>query len=348
VPPGAASRPTLHDVAREARVGVMTVSRVVNGEPSVRPETAARVRTAIAKLGYQPNDAARSLKGQRSRTLGLVIADITNSFYAGCAKAIEEVARSHGYAVILCDSGEQVDIERQQVDVLARRRVDGLLLVPAANGHAYLADERLAEVPVVALDRPIPGIPTDAVVVQNRRGAREATEHLIGHGHRHIVYIGAGERLYTTRERRAGYREALKAAGLMEMSWVDVADSAAAERAMRDALALPTPPTAVFAMNNLITIGVLQALDHLGLRAPHDVALIGFDDFDLAALLHPRLTLVRQPAAEMGRRAAELLFDRLEGRSPKPVQRVVLATELIVRESCGCRHDRPAVQCTNG
>ncbi len=338
MPAGPTSRPTLHDVAREARVGVMTVSRVVNEERSVRPETAARVQTAIAKLGYQPNEAARSLKGQRSRTMGLVIADITNPFYAGCAKAIEEVARAHGYAVILCDSDEQIEIERQQVNLLARRRVDGLLLVPAANGHAYLADEQLAAMPVVALDRPIPGIPTDVVVVRNRRGAREATEHLIGHGHRRIAYIGAGEGLYTTRERRAGYREALKAAGLAEISRTDAADSATAGRAMCELAALSEPPTAIFAMNNLITIGVLQALDHMGLRVPQDIALIGFDDFEIAALLHPRLTLVRQPATELGRRAAELLFERLDGRSSSPSRRVVLATDLIVRESCGCRH----------
>jgi len=318
-------------------VSIKTVSRVVNDEREVNPETAARVAEVLSRLGYRPNELARSLKGQRSRTIGLMIADISNPFYADCAKAVEEVARSHGYAVFLCASAEDVEVEREYVGLLARRRVDGLLLVPAADGHEHLREEQDAGLPIVALDRPAEGLSADTVIVKNRTGAREATQHLIRvHGHERIAFVGADEHQYTTRMRLDGYREALEEAGLEEIARTRAPDIASAARATRELMGSPEPPTAVFAANNLVTVGVLQALEQSGLRVPDDVALVGFDDFELAAVLSPRLTLVRQPAAELGRRAASLLFDRLEGRLPPEPRRVVLETELVVRESCGC------------
>lgn len=267
-----------------------------------------------------------------------MIADVSNPFYAKCVKAVEEVAREHGYAVILCASNEDAAIEREYIGLLTQRRVDGLLLVPAADGHEYLEEEQAAGLPVVALDRPADGVSTDTVVVQNRAGTLKAIEHLIQvHGHRRIAFIGGGEHLYTTRKRLKGYREALKMTGLEELCRVGATDIASAAWATREMMELPEPPTAIFAINNLITVGVLQALEQAGLQVPQDVGLIGFDDFELAAVLHPRLTLVRQPATELGRRAAWLLFDRLEGRWPRQPRRLVLETELIVRESCGCK-----------
>jgi LacI family transcriptional regulator len=294
------------------------------------------VTVAIAQLGYQPNELARGLKGQRSRMIGLVIADISNPFYADCAKAVEEVARRHDHVVVLCASDERLDVERRHVEALVRRQVDGLLLVSAAADHAYLRAGPTARIPFVALDRPIDGASTDVVVVQNRGGAEEATAHLIAHGHRRIAYIGAGERLYTTRERLEGYQQAMTAAGLAPSVRLDAPTTAMTRAVTREMLGLTEPPTAIFAMNNRITVGVLQALADAGAQVPRDMALIGFDDIELAGLLHPRLTVVRQPAAELGRRAAELLFERLAGgRSAQP-QRVVLPTELVVRASCGC------------
>jgi LacI family transcriptional regulator len=331
-------RITLRDVALEAGVSIKTVSRVVNRERQVSPETAARVAEVLSRLGYRPNELARSLKDRRSRTIGLMIADISNPFYAGCAKAVEEVARSHGYAVFLCASAEDVNIEREYVGLLTRRRVDGLLLVPAADGHPHLKEEQDAGLPIVTLDRPAEGLLTDTVIVKNRTGARDATRHLIEvHGHERVAFVGADEHQYTTRMRLEGYREALAEAGLQEILRTRAPDTAAAARATRELLALPDPPTAFFAMNNLVTVGVLQAVEGAGLRVPEDVALVGFDDFELAAVLSPRLTLVRQPAAEIGRRAARLLFERIERRKPLDPRRVVLETELVVRESCGCR-----------
>jgi LacI family transcriptional regulator len=330
-------RVTLRDVAHEAGVSIKTVSRVVNGEREVNPATAVRVGEVLERLGYQPNELARSLRGQRSRTIGLIIADISNPFYSGCAKAVEEVVRDRGYTVILCASSEDAEVERAYVEMLTRRRVDGLLLVPAADGHEYLAAPQVAGLPVVALDRPVEEPATDAVVVQNRLGTREATEHLIGHGHRRIAFVCDDERLYTARKRLQGYGEALQAAGIEDPHRARASDAASAEEATRRLLGLPEPPTAFLAGNNLISVGVLRALDKAGLEVPRDAAFVGFDDFDLAAVLRPRLTVVRQPAYELGRRAAELLFERLEGRQPSAErERLVLPTELVVRESCGC------------
>jgi len=316
-----------------------TVSRVVNGERYVKPATAERVNAALTKLGYQPNDVARSLREQKSRTIGVIIADVSNPFYSGCAKAAEEVAREHGYAMLLASSDEDVEIEKEYIDLLTRRRVDGLLLWTSNDRGGHLNDGRLAGIPVVAVDRPVEGLLTDMIIVQNRMGSKKAVEHLIGHGHRRIAYIGGQEHLYPTRKRLQGYREVLREQGLEEIVRMGAPDIASAADAMRQLLELPAPPTAVFAFNNLTTMGVLHALDRAGLRVPEDVAVAGFDDIELASLLHPRLTLVRQPAAEIGRRAAELLFQRLEGNSSAKPRRVVVEAELMVRESCGCHKD---------
>ena len=333
---GTASPVTLRDVAREAGVSIKTVSRVVNREKEVNPSTSARVDEVLSRLGYQPNELARGLRGGRSRTIGLMIADISNPFYSSCAKAVEEVARAHGYAVMLCASSEDPEIERSYVEVLNRRRVDGLLLVPAADGHEYLAAQQAAGTPVVALDRPIEGLETDLVLVENRVGTREVIDHLIGHGHQRIAFVGDKEHVYTTRKRLEGYGETLKQAGLEEVYRLGAGDIAAAKKATQELVRSPGCPTAFFAANNLIAVGVLSALEQAGLRVPEDIAFAAFDDFDLAAVLHPRLTLVRQPADELGRKAAELLFDRLEGLEPASPRRFVLPTELVIRESCGC------------
>lgn len=255
---------------------------------------------------------------------------------------MEEVARDHGYAVVLCASSEDAEVARSYVEVLSRRQVDGLLIVPAANGHEYLAAQQSAGTPVVALDRTVEGLETDLVLVQNRTGAREAIKHLISHGRQRIAFVGDQEHMYTTRKRLQGYKEALKQAGLKEAYRLGAGGITSAEEAARELLGLPEPPTAFFAANNLIAVGVLRALNQAGLKVPEDIAFAGFDDFELAAVLHPRLTLVRQPAYELGRRSAEPLFDRLEEHQPESFQRIVPPTELVVRESCGYSPPQPA------
>ncbi len=329
-------RVTLRDVAREAGVSIKTVSRVVNGEPVVNATTADRVAGVVEKLGYRPNELARSLKGRRSRTIGLVIADVSNPFMATCAQAIEAVAREYGHALILCDSHADLETEGAYVGLLTQRQVDGLLLVPAQGRNVQLRAEQQAGLPIVAFDRPAEDVQTDTVLVENRAGAREATEHLIQHGHERIAFVGDIRHFYTARKRLEGYKEALKAANLEPLESLDAHSIELGEEATKEILEAPDRPTAMFAANILTTLGALRAIEDLELRIPEDVALIGFDDFELSHVLRPRFTLIRQPAAELGRRAAEMLFDRLEHRDRSEPQRLVLPTELVVRESCGC------------
>ena len=325
-------RITLRDVAREAGVSIKTVSRVVNKEPNVNPATAARVSEVVERLNYRPNEMARSLKGYRSRTIGLMVDDISNPFMASCAQAIEEVVRKHGYALILCDSHADLQMENAYIELLMQRQVDGLLLVPAHGDNIHLE----AGLPVVAFDRPAEGIQTDTVLVQNRAGAREATEHLIWHGHERIAFIGDVRHYYTARKRLEGYKEALEAANLEPIHSLDVHSIELGEKVTKNFLDASNPPTALFAANILTALGALRATEHLGLRVPEDLALIGFDDFELSPVLRPRFTLVHQPTTELGRRAAEMLFDRLDGEDRPEHRRLVLPTELVIRESCGC------------
>jgi LacI family transcriptional regulator len=334
--PGPNRRVTLRDVALEAGVSIKTVSRVVNREPDVNATTAVRVAGVVERLGYRPNELARSLKGQRSGTIGLIVADVSNPFMATCAQAIEAVAREHGHALILCDSRADLRMEDAYVGLLTQRQVDGLLLVPARGHNVHLRTEQQAGLPVVAFDRPAEGVQTDTLLVQNRAGTRKATEHLIWHGHEHIAFVGDVRHYYTARKRLEGYKEALKAANLKPLHNLDAHSIELGEEATKRFLEAPEPPTALFAANILTALGALRAIEDLGLRIPEDVAVIGFDDFELAHVLRPRFTLVRQPAAELGRRAAEMLFDRLDGRSSPGSRRLVLPTELVVRESCGC------------
>jgi LacI family transcriptional regulator len=319
------TRPTIRDVALRAGVSLKTVSRVINAEPGVAAATAARVGDAIAELGFQRNDLARSLRqGRTSSTLGLVIEDVANPFYSAIAQAVEAAARERGYMLITGSCEEDPERERELIDSLLRRRVDALLLVPASRDHAYLAR---VLTPVVFLDRPPVGFEADCVLLDNLGGARAATEHLLARGHERIAFVADPDDLYTAAQRLAGYREALAAAGLPmrdELVRVGVHDAARAEAVVRDLLELR--PTALFTANNRLTVGALRALRGTDRR----VALVGFDDFELADLLGA--TVVRHDSNRMGSHAAALAFERLDG-AERPPQRVVVPTELVVRGS---------------
>lgn len=323
-------RPTMVDVAGLAGVSLKTVSRVVNKEPGVRPETEARVRDAVETLGYRANDIARNLRrGLPSATVGLLIEDVRNPFYSAIARAVEEVAREHGYVVIIANSDEDPAAERMAAANLLERRVGGLLMVPAGRDHAYLTKEVRLGTPVVFIDRPADSVSADEILLDNGGGARQATEHLLRQGHRRIAVVGDPPTIPTIAERVAGYQGTLEKAGVpVDGSLIRVGahDVGEAMAATRELLALPDPPTAIFATNNRACIGALHAL-----RATESpVALVGFDDFELADLL--KVTVVRHDPHEMGRRAAGLLFARLSGDEGPP-QRIILSTELVVRGS---------------
>ncbi len=325
-------RPTMTDVAAAAGVSLKTVSRVVNDEPGVRPETAALVHEAIAQLGFRRNDMARALRrGQRSRTLGLVIEDVSNPFYSAITRGVEEVARKRGLLVIAGSSDEDPQRERDLVRLLCERRVDGVLVVPAGDDHRYLLPELHVDTRAVFIDRPPGNIDADVVLLDNVGGARSAVAHLLAHGHRRIAMVGDEPTIFTAVERLRGYREALVAAGLAvddSLIRVGAHDAEAAEAATAELLSLPQPPTALFSGNNRITIGALRDLARNGRR----VALVGFDDLELAEMLAVPATVVAYDAAELGRQAAELLVQRLAG-DDRPPRRVVLPTTLIARGS---------------
>jgi LacI family transcriptional regulator len=324
----------MRDVAERAGVSLKTVSRVINDEPGVAEHTAVRVGAAIAELGFQRNDLARSLRqGRSSATIGLVIEDVGNPFYSAIAQAVERSAREHGCMLITSSCEEDPQRERELVQALLRRRVDALLLVPASRDHAYLRRELGESTPVVFLDRPPQGLDADAVLLDNQGGARKAVEHLVAQGHRRIAYVADPDILYTASERLAGYRAAMAAAGLEidpELVRLGSHDAGEAEAVVRELLALPPGrrPTAIFASNNRHTVGALRALRGL----EHEIALVGFDDFELAELLAMPTTVVRHDSQELGLHAAALAFARLEGLTGPPRQ-VTVETELVPRGS---------------
>jgi LacI family transcriptional regulator len=328
-------RPTMRDVAALAGVALKTVSRVFNDVPTVDPELAARVRAAAEKLGYRPNLTASSLRRRDGRTgiIGLLLDNVANPFSGAVQRAVEDVAREEQVQVLTGSLDEDAIREKLLARILIDRRVDGLIIMPVSSDHSYLAMEQRAGTPVVFVDREPSLMGADVVVSANRDGARAAVDHLIEGGHRSIAYLGDSHTLYTAGERLAGFQEALKAARLAADPCLirqDLSNAERAEQAAGELLDLPTPPTALFAGQNLVTIGAIRALRARELE--RRIALVGFDDFLLADLLQPAITVIRQDPSAMGTRAAEVLFDRING-DQGPTARHVLPTELIARGS---------------
>ena len=327
-----AGQATMRDVAEAAGVSLKTVSRVVNLEAGVRPELQRRVEEAIAALGFRRNVAARSLRtGHRIGSIGLIVADLMNPFYSSVAKAVEGVAARHGDVIIIGSSGEDATRERELVTNLLHRPVDGLIVVPAGNDHRYLEPERRMGAQIVFLDRGAGRIDADAVVLNNSGGATLGVAHLIRRGHRRIGFVGDSVGVRTAGERLDGYRDALAAAGIpYDEELVRLGSPAVdmAETATRQLLGLDNPATAFFAANNRQCIGVLRAIRSAG----RPIAVVGFDDFELADLLPVPVTVIAYDPAELGRAASELLFSRMAGDA-RPPQRIVIPTRLIQRGS---------------
>ncbi len=328
---GRTERATMVDVARDAGVSLKTVSRVINGEPGVKPTTIEKVLRASAELRYERNDLAASLRhGARSFTLGLVIEDVANPFYSAIAQAVEESARERSSLLITASAREDPGRERELVTALLRRRVDALLLVPAGRDHRYISDSGF-DTKTVFLDRPPAKAKGDTVLIENAASAMRAVEHLLAHGHTRIAFVGDDLRLYTARQRLAGYRRALDAAHVeadADLVCVGNSTSDAATQAVSRLLTLPRDerPTAIFTGNNRCTVGALHALGPMRKR----IALVGFDDVELGELFG--LTVVRTDPYSIGQIAAELAFARIDGDDRKP-QRKVVPAELVMRGS---------------
>ena len=332
---GSAQRFTMRDVARMSGVSVKTVSRVVNREPGVSPAMTERVQEAIRRLGYRPDLTASSLRraDHKTLTIGLALEDLANPFSAALHRAVEDVARTRGVVVFAGSVDEDPQRERELTSAFLSRRVDGLLVVPAGADQSYLAGDLRSGVPMVFADRPPRHLDADAVLSDNTAGAERAVEHLLACGHRRIAFLGDLSTISTAGERHQGFLTAMRIAGADVDTALVHTDLHTSDRAEEAVLALfdrDEPPTAVFAGQNLLTIGAMRALRRLGRQ--HDIALVGLDDFPLAADLDPGITVVAQDPAEMGRRAATLLFERLEGDTG-PTRTEVLPMQIIERGS---------------
>lgn len=329
---------SLIDVARRAKVSIATVSRVINNSDKVMAETREVVSRAMKELGYRPSRVARRLrqKGGRRNLLGLIIPDIQNPFFAEMARGAEDVAYANDFAVILCNSDEDLKKEQFYLDVMQSESVDGIILPPINEHDAAVLKLVQSGLPIVTVDRSLAYSAMDKVEVDNRRGAYEAVEHLIKLGHKRIGLIAGLPKVSTSRERRQGYEDAIAAYNIPpQPGYIRIGDykQASGQVLTEELLALPTPPTALFAANNLMAVGALEAIHERRLKIPGEIALIGFDDLPWADALDPPLTVVRQPAYEVGRAAVELLLKRL-GDPKRPETHLKLLPKLIIRGSC--------------
>lgn len=339
--PKLGSAPTVADVARLAGVGAITVSRVVNENGYVSIEKRKKIEDAIKKLGYRPNQAARILKGHRAQMIGLIVPDLSDPFFGMCAAAVEEFAFERGYMTLIVASQRNAEIEKNEVDMMVGQNIAGLVIVPSLPNDRLLLLTAIG-IPIIAVDRPLIGIPADQVIVDNLEGARMAVEHLVEHGHRHIACIGYDKNFYSIRQRIQGYSNVLKTAGLRPNIYDEASTPEMVRNIVHSWSKVKDRPTALFALNNVTTLRILQSVREEGFTIPDSMALVGFDDFSLAPLLSPPLTAIRQPAQVLGRQAAKLLFDRIESANDVPGDlkvNMVLPVELIIRASCGCANE---------
>jgi LacI family transcriptional regulator, galactose operon repressor len=337
-PPAERTLATMMDVAKRAGVSVTTVSHVLNKTRKVSPDTVRAVEEAIAAVGFAPNTLARALVRSSTNTIGVALSAITNIYFGEVVRGVQSACAENGFIIFLSDTeddpAKQIDVVRE----LHQRRVDGIVLAPVPDPEGrvlrYIETHRI---PVVFVDRSFSGR-FDQVLTENRKPMRDLVAHLAGHGHRRIGLISGLDGLSTTRERIEGYQAGLSAAGLAfdaALIATGASDIIPAHDSVLALLARPDPPTAIITANNKMTIGAVKALRESGRRVPDDVALAGFDDFEWADSFDPRLTLIAQPCAELGRRAVSLLLRRIQAPERKP-QTVRLSPVLKIRNSCGC------------
>jgi LacI family transcriptional regulator len=327
---------TIRDIAKAANVSTNTVSRALNGKSDIKKETRERILAVARELDYVPNMLARSLLHRRSGTIGVVVTDNSNPFYARLLRGIEDCTTSKGYNIILCNSDENVEREAAALRTLKEKRVDGILITPASTGNDLSATLTRSGVPFVLLNRTTEDAGVDYVKTDNIHGARLAMERLLSLGRRKLCYLGGPTRISSAVERLQGCRDAIRDAGLVPETLIVVETNLRMEdgyAAMRGLLAHGATPDGLFAFSDIIAVGAMKAIREAGLSVPKDIAVVGYDDIEIASFLEVGLTTVHQERYELGWKAAEILIQRLADPDGHQPQHFVSTPELILRDS---------------
>jgi len=332
-------RKTLKDVAKKAGVSIAVASRVLGNYGYVSQENRAKVLKVAQEIGYQPNILARSLKTRKSYSIGVIISDVTTFFFTSVVRGIEDVANQNGYHVTLCNSDEDSEKEREYIEELYKRKVDGIIISPTSRNIAYLKKNMRSGIPVVLVDRRIDEIDTAQIVVDNEWGSYEAVKYLISLGYRRIGVINGLQGIRTSEERFAGYRRALEESRIkIDPHLIKYGDfrMEGGKKAMLGFLGMKNIPEAVFVTNEVMTTGALLALKEHEVRIPEQIGIVGFDDPVWASLINPPLTAVRQPSYSIGSIACQALLQKIRksNRERSLHEEIVLKPKLIIRQSC--------------
>lgn len=326
---------TIKDIAKEANVSITTVSRVLNNKPDVGDDTRAKILKIIEEMNYNPNSVARGLVMQKTHTIGLIIPDISNPFFPQIVRAVEDKAQELGYSVILFNTDNHLERERKAVELFKSKQVDGLIVSLSLGNEKILKNLKASNYPVVQIDRSVLDHIYPLVSIDNKKSAYQMVEYLIKKGHKKIAHISGDLNTTTARERLSGYKKVLKDYEIeINEDYIIEGDYTqdSAYKDMQHLLELESPPTAVFAANDLSAAGVYKALFDAGLRIPEDIAVAGHDDINLASLLKPELTTMRQPKYKLGERAVEVLLKMIDDEEAE-IEDQILNTDLIIRES---------------
>lgn len=328
---------TMKDVAKKAGVSISTVSHVINDTRYVSEELKKKVLDAMEELNYHPNSLARSLRSGTSKTIGLVLPDNSNPFFADIARIIEDIGFLNGYSVMLCNSDGNLEKERAYIKVLIEKRIDGIIFIASGNHFSHLQDLANQGIPVVLADRESDIKIVDEVLVDNEKGGYDATKYLIDLGHQKIGCITGPSTLTPSANRVLGYRNALKDANIpIRQEYIVAGDfkSESGKTAMEEYLQLDDPPTALFVCNDLMAFGVYKFLKRNNFNIPEDFSIVGYDNIKLSSLITPALTTIAQPIAELATISASLLIQRIQNNNQNEFERVVMKPELVIRDSC--------------
>lgn len=328
---------TIKDVAKKVGVSPSTVSRVIREESNVHPETREKVLRAVKRMDYSLDGSARAIVKKQTKTIGVSVSDISNPFYPPLIRGIENTINKFGYSMILCNTDENSTKEELYLRVLLEKRIDGLIISPTSSRVPFLKTFKARKIPIVCIDRSLENVEADTVSVDNVHGTFMAVQHLINLGHKRIAIITGIKGVATSEGRLKGYLNALNQYRIDKDGALIVEGNSTIEggtKATEGLFKLKSPPTAIFSVNNLMTMGVYIALKRLRKSIPKDVAVIGFDDLEWAEALDPPPTAISQPTYTIGTTAAQLLMQRLLNEGPKKKQNIILKTALVVRRSC--------------